>query len=107
MFAAILIKVEAFFEFLLRNIVGIVVSMFLLLFIFWSIGYFVNATQGIKFDLKSCWDGVSVIAGTGVVGFTNMVINYTKEHYRYRVDSELNSEPHKPPESATKNEVKE
>jgi len=39
--------------------------MFLLLFIFWSVGYWANALLNTKFDLQSCWGGFSALGGSG------------------------------------------
>jgi hypothetical protein len=41
--------------------------MFLLLFIFWSVGYWANALLNTKFDLASCWGGVAALSGAGML----------------------------------------
>ena len=54
-------------------------SMFLLLFVFWSIGYFFNAFSiwGAKFDLASCWGGFAALSGSGVM----MVLKYLSDTF--------------------------
>lgn len=47
--------------------VEIFACMFILLFVFWAIGYWCNALFNMKFDLPSCWAGFSVLSGAGVM----------------------------------------
>lgn len=49
------------------HLIEIFASMFLLLFIFWSVGYFSNALFNTKFDLASCWGGVAALGGSGTL----------------------------------------
>lgn len=80
-------KVKELAQFLSDNIVGVIVVEFVLLFIFWSIGYFGNGLYGTKFDLGSCWAGVTAIFGTAVMGGLQKILGYAQ----YKVDSVYNS----------------
>jgi hypothetical protein len=50
-----------------QHLIEIFACMFLLLFIFWSVGYFANALFNTKFDLASCWGGVAALSGSGTL----------------------------------------
>lgn len=69
------------------HIIEIFACMFLLLFIFWSIGYWANALFGMKFDLQSCWAGFALLSGPGVL----LIL-------KYFADSWLNSSKGEKPE---------
>lgn len=58
-----------------------IAGAYLLLFLFWAIGYFANALFGTKFDIRSCWDGFTTLSGAGVIAAI-----------KYITDSLLNSE---------------
>lgn len=64
---------------------GIIVSL-ILLFIFWSVGYWCNALLGMRFELHSCWEGALAIGSAGVLSMA-----------RYIVDSLANSPKGVPP----------
>lgn len=49
------------------HLIEIFACMFLILFIFWSIGYWANALFNTKFDLASCWGGVAALGGSGTL----------------------------------------
>ena len=49
------------------HIIEIFACMFLLLFIFWSVGYWANALFNMKFDLQSCWAGFALLTGPGLL----------------------------------------
>ena len=63
-----------------KHIIEIFASMFILLFIFWSIGYFCNALFNVHFDLPSCWAGFAALGGSGTMAVL-----------KYFVDSWLNT----------------
>ena len=63
-----------------RYMIEAITAAFLLLFLFWSIGYFANALFGMHFEIKSCWDGFTTLGGAGVLAMV-----------KYIVDSGLNS----------------
>ena len=44
-----------------------ITGAFLLLFLFWTIGYFANALYGMHFEIRSCWDGFTTLGGAGVL----------------------------------------
>lgn len=50
-------------------------TAFLLLFIFWAIGYFANAIYGMKFELQSCWGGVAAIGSAGVLAAIKYIMD--------------------------------
>jgi len=52
-----------------------VVTALLLLFIFWSIGYFANGLYGYKFQLESCWAGLTAIGSAGVLAVLKWLID--------------------------------
>lgn len=60
--------------------------MFLMLFGFWSVGYFANSLYGYHFDLQSCWTGFTAISGAGFLATV-----------KYCTDSWKNSPPGKMP----------
>jgi hypothetical protein len=55
-----------------------IVAAFLLLFLFWSVGYWANALYGTKFDLRSCWDGFTTLGGAGVLAMMKYVMDSWK-----------------------------
>lgn len=63
------------------HLIEIFAGMFLLLFIFWSVGYWANAIFDTKFDLQSCWGGVAALGGSGTLAVL-----------KYFADSWLNTE---------------
>ena len=67
------------------HLIEIFACMFLMLFVFWSIGYWANALFNTKFDLASCWGGVAALGGSG-----------TLAAIKYIYDSQYNSEENKP-----------
>ena len=47
----------------------------------WGVGYYANALFGMKFEIGSCWQGISAV-GVGLVGL-----------FKWLCDSKLNSDP--------------
>ena len=74
-------------RFLSENIIGVIVIEFVLLFIFWTVGYFSNAIWNMHYDLQSCWSGIMAIFGTAVMGGLQKILEYAK----YKTDSKYNS----------------
>lgn len=68
-----------------RHFIETIAFMLILLFIFWSIGYFCNALFGMKFQIESCWAGFGTLGGAGVLG-----------SIKYLADTFGNSERGKP-----------
>lgn len=62
------------------HLIEIFACMFLILFIFWSVGYWANALLNTKFDLQSCWGGVAALSGSGMLAAV-----------KYIYDSKFNS----------------
>lgn len=69
-------------------IMSIVMMVFLcLVMISWLVGYWANALYGMKFELSSCWSGISVVI-TGMAGIVALAgACWTK----YHTDSKFNS----------------
>jgi hypothetical protein len=40
--------------------------MSVIVFISWCIGYYSNALYGMKFEINSCWTGISALATSGI-----------------------------------------
>lgn len=80
-------KFKSIAQFISENIIGVIVTEFVLLFVFWTIGYFSNALYGLKFDLSSCWTGVGAIFGTAVMGGLQKILSYSQ----YKIDSIYNT----------------
>ena len=55
--------------------VGAIFTLFVL--VSWSIGYYANALYGYKFDLGSCWAGLSAIA-ISLVGILKWLMDSSK-----------------------------
>ena len=64
-----------------------IAGAFLLLFLFWSIGYFANAIWGMHFEIKSCWDGFTTLGGAGVLAMVKYIMDSWK-------NSENGSQPY-------------
>lgn len=75
-------------------IMSIVMMIFLcLVMVSWLYGYWANALWGMKFDLSSCWSGVTVV----VTGLGGMVALAKACWTKYGMDSRYNSNPGCPP----------
>jgi len=61
-----------------RHMLDIIAGAFLLLFLFWAIGYFANALYGMRFDLKSCWDGFTTLSGAGFLASVKYIMDSCK-----------------------------
>lgn len=69
-----------------QYLIEAIIAAFLLLFLFWAVGYWANALYDMKFELKSCWDGFTTLGGAGVLAMI-----------KYVMDSLVNSEKYKDP----------
>ena len=69
-------------------IMSIVMMIFLcLVMLSWLVGYWANALYGMRFELSSCWSGISVVV-TGMAGVAALAgACWTK----YHTDSKFNS----------------
>lgn len=56
-----------------KYMIEAITGAFLLLFLFWTIGYFANALLNTKFDIRSCWDGFATLGGAGVLAIVKYV----------------------------------
>ena len=78
-----------------KNWLALVIAMIVLMLIFvcaimlsWLYGYWSNALNGTRFELASCWPGITVVI-TGIGGITALAkAAWTK----YAADSRFNSE---------------
>ena len=55
-----------------------IIAAFMLLFLFWSVGYWANALLNTKFDLKSCWDGFTTLGGGGLLAVLKYIMDSWK-----------------------------
>ena len=55
-----------------------IIAAFMLLFLFWSVGYWANALLNTKFDLKSCWDGFTTLGGAGLLAVLKYIMDSWK-----------------------------
>ena len=102
-------KLLKFAEWAENNWLIIIILMITLMLFFvcaimfsWLYGYWSNALHGTKFELNSCWQGITaVVAGLGGVAALAKTA-WTK----YNIDSQYNSEQSKSPyQNIVKNEV--
>ena len=61
-----------------KYMIEAITGAFLLLFLFWSIGYFANALYGMHFEIKSCWDGFTTLGGAGVLAMVKYIMDSWK-----------------------------
>lgn len=61
-----------------KYMLEIIAGAFLLLFLCWLIGYFADALYGMKFELKSCWDGFTTLGGAGVLAVVRYIMDSWK-----------------------------
>ncbi|MBU2701702.1 hypothetical protein Ga0466249_002821 [Sporomusaceae bacterium BoRhaA] len=61
-----------------QYLIEAIVAAFMLLFLFWAIGYWGNALYGMKFELKSCWDGFTTLGGAGVLAMIKYIMDSWK-----------------------------
>ena len=61
-----------------KYMIEAITGAFLLLFLFWTIGYFANALLGTKFDIRSCWDGFTTLGGAGVLAMVKYIMDSWK-----------------------------
>ena len=77
-----------------KYMIEAITGAFLLLFLFWTIGYFANALLGTKFDIRSCWDGFTTLGGAGILAMV-----------KYIMDSWKNSEDGQKPYGGGTNDI--
>ena len=91
-------KIKALFKAVQTKQIGVLVTvmmcflgmvMFSWLFAFWS-----NGLAGTKFDLGSCWQGISAV----VAGMTGVAALAGSQYARYYLDSRYNSGEGEKPE---------
>ena len=61
-----------------KYMIEAITGAFLLLFLFWTIGYFANALYGMKFEIRSCWDGFTTLGGAGVLAMVKYIMDSWK-----------------------------
>ena len=61
-----------------QYILEAITAAFLLLFLFWTIGYFANALWGMKFEIRSCVDGFTTLGGAGVRAMVKYIMDSWK-----------------------------
>lgn len=89
-------KIVRFSKWAQANWLALVIFMVILMLLFvcaimfsWLFGYWSNALHGTKFDLNSCWSGITVVI-TGLGGVAALAkAAWTK----YNADSQYNTPP--------------
>ena len=61
-----------------KYMIEAITGAFLLLFLFWTIGYFANALWDMKFEIRSCWDGFTTLGGAGVLAMVKYIMDSWK-----------------------------
>ena len=84
-------KLKQLFTAIQTKQIGVLVTVmmvFLSLVMFsWFIGFWANGLCGAKFDLGSCWQGISAV----VAGMTGVAALAGTKYARYDLDSKYNS----------------
>lgn len=91
-------KIKIFFKAVQTKQIGVLVTImtaFLaLVMISWLVGFWANGLLGAKFDLGSCWQGISSV----VAGMTGVAALAGTKYAKYYLDSKYNSEGGERPE---------
>jgi len=58
-----------------RYVIDAVLAALGLLFVNWFIGWWGNAYLKGEFDLHSCWEGVEILGGTGIIALLRFGID--------------------------------
>lgn len=87
-------------------VLGVLMMVFLCLILTsWLIGYWANALYGMKFELNSCWAGVSAVAA-GIVTIVGLAkAAWTKYGYDSRYNTPSGKPPMPPPAADNVNNV--
>lgn len=87
-------KIVRFAEWAQANWLALIIFMVLVMMIFllavmlsWLYGYWSNALGGTKFDLSSCWSGVTVV----IIGLGGVAALAKAAWTKYDTDSQYNS----------------
>ncbi len=64
--------------YMVSHMIEIIAGAFLLLFAFWTVGYFANALYGYHFEIRSCWDGFATLGGAGVLSMIKYIMDSWK-----------------------------
>ena len=87
-------KILKFADWAQTNWLALIIFMIIIMLAFtclimfsWLYGYWSNALWGTKFELNSCWSGITVVI-TGLGGVAALAKSAWS---KYRIDSELNS----------------
>lgn len=67
-----------FIKFIHTYVLELIITAFMLLGLFWTIGYFANALYGYHFELQSCWGGFTAIGGAGTLAAVKYVMDSWK-----------------------------
>ena len=68
----------SFIKFIHTYALELIIIAFMLLGLFWTIGYFANALGGYHFELQSCWGGFTAIGGAGTLAAIKYVMDSWK-----------------------------
>ena len=67
-----------FMNFIHHYVLEMIIVGFMLLGLFWAIGYFMNALYGYHFELQSCWGGFSAVGGAGTLAAVKYIMDSWK-----------------------------
>lgn len=68
----------SFVKFIHTYVLELIIIAFMLLGMFWTIGYFANALWGYHFELQSCWGGFTAVGGAGTLAAIKYVMDSWK-----------------------------
>lgn len=91
-------KIKVLFKAVQTKQIGVLVTImmcFLAMVMFsWIFAFWANGLYGTKFDLGSCWQGISAV----VAGMTGVAALAGSQYARYYLDSKYNSNEGEKPE---------
>ena len=91
-------KIKEIFKAVQTKQIGILVTIMMcflaLVMVSWLVGFWANGLTGAKFELGSCWQGISAV----VAGMTGVAALAGSQYARYYLDSKYNSDEGKKPE---------
>ena len=84
-------KLKELFKAVQTRQIGVLVTVMMvflaLVMVSWFVGFWANGLCGAKFDLGSCWQGISAV----VAGMTGVATLAGTKYARYYLDSKYNS----------------
>ena len=91
-------KIKDFFQFIRVRQIGIMLTIMMIFLCFvmfsWGFAFWANGLIDTKFDLNSCWQGITVVA-TGLISVATFA---AMPYIRYWISSKWNSDEGELPE---------